>query len=234
MTSGTVVMQRELRRVDGAGFHVRVIAAARSAENAAALRRDVARWGQETADYTLRHAQRTLSRETLEHARFAVQVLVRAAAALTLPEGTGPGVLVAEHGDEVVGVAIFRLTGGRGYLDWLTVAPRYQVGSATPAAEQVAGIGSTLVCAAAARMALAGVTAVQIDPLDPEAERFWGGRGFRWNADDTHMVADGAEAATRLASACGTYEDRTAQGECIGCRVRMTGNSWRRFVRSRV
>lgn len=236
MIAGAVLSTADLCRGDDKPFHVRVVDAAHTPENVAALRGQLTLWGALVADYARRNRERTLTTETLVHARFAESVLFRAAALLTTqPAIRADHVLLAccVKDDEVVGVLIFKVEGGRGYLDWATVHPRYLVGAPTPAAEQVAGIGTSLVCAAGEAMEQAGARSVQLDPLDEEAERFWEGRGFHWEETGdghAHLVASGAAV---LANACRRQPDSAAQGDCIGCKAAPRHTSWRQYALGR-
>lgn len=100
-----------------------------------------------------------------------------------------------------------------GYLGLLATAPEFVPG-AMPPASQLRGIGTSLVAAVSQDMLSRGVETVFLHPLDHEASRFWGGRGFVICGLGNLLCVRGRAAIERLRGHCELTPD---DGGCLSC-----------------
>lgn len=210
MITGDELERAALTTGAGVPFPVVILRPAPTLEQVTELRRQSDAW----LALAKRYEAEQIAPEVAFRAHFASEVLFYAAVQLTTPYASA--VLLAVHDDEVVGVALYHLEGEDGQLAWVTVHPRFLAGSPTPAAEQVRGIGSELVCVATAELVRGGATRVRLTPLDAAAARFWSARGFAPGRSD-ELSVEGSEAITRMAAACSSDPDDPASDACPMC-----------------
>jgi len=131
----------------------------------------------------LQQARRARARDidVQPHAYFAADVAFLAAANLGDPDHyclVAQDLPGAAKPQTIHGITLYRWDPRRKvwHLDFQTVRPHDQPGF--PVTDQVRGVGTLLLQAAAKEMATADCTTVELETLDVAAERFWRARGF--------------------------------------------------------
>jgi hypothetical protein len=177
--TGDIVATRVLETTRADPVAIFVVRPAPVATNRKALRDASTMWTRQarSVGYTNPDAAR--------HAYFASDVAFLAAQGMGEPNTV---ILIAEDKDGVVhGVNITEWLASRQVwaLGFQTTRPHDQPGY--PARAQVRGVGTLLLQADAAIMAAEHCTTVELETLDPEAERFWRRRGFEGTTEPLKM-----------------------------------------------
>lgn len=212
---GELLSSPELRTGGGEPYELRIIRLTPGADAAAELRRQSDSWIAVAREYGELLQSGRLPEDVAFRAHFASDVLFFAAtqAATPSPETV---TMLAMHGDNVVGVTIFHFEDDEAEISWVTVDPRFLAGAPTPAADQVRGIGTSMVCAAADAILSGGATTIALSALDDAADRFWRARGFEPCRGDS-LCVEGRAGVEAMAMACSTEPDDPANSDevCI-------------------
>lgn len=131
---------------------------------------------------------------------FASDVAFLAGSAVPTPLANHFILAAQDEAGTLRGLALYRLEErGVWELDLLTTDPENQGGNPNPC--PIRGIGSEMLGTIAADMVARQCSSVELEPLDPAAERFWRARGFHNSTKPLHLTCPEMQAlALRFAN----------------------------------